>query len=286
MGKIAKIIEDGLTNIMREELVEVGRDMTGLDDNDKIFVAYYNTCLLFPYPLKYYVHIHQDFVCPPECKDGYEILLDKMQSGKKFSAHLSRTTKKTENHDLMLYDWGIYHFHLGTTIENDGYVQRTSKLLYAYINNNHIYFLGVFDHGKWNDQQLIELIHKYYPWSIKGWMVEGEPTKVFTEEERKKLREVHVNTFITVSDGTSYMGPGWGYTAAGTSSKVRMQANDKHHEALNFEKKLFSELPNVEDFEWRIERDGDNILLVNSENDAYKLYQWEPLRARVEQDRL
>lgn len=281
MGKIAKIIEDGIAHIMREELVDIGRDIAGLDDNDKIFVAYFNTCLLFPKPQTYYVHVHNDFVCPQENQSGYELLEKKIRGGEKFSAHLSRSTKKTENYDLMLYDWGIYHFHLGTTIEKDGYIQRTSKLLYAYINNNHIYFLGIFDHGKWNDQQLIELIHKYYPWSVKEWMVDGTPTKVFSEEERKNLRKVHVNTFITVSDGTSYMGPGWGITAAGTSAKVRMRANDKHHEAIDFEKRILLEQPNAEDYSWHMERDGDNINLLNDKGERCTLYHWAPLKNRL-----
>ena len=286
MGKIANIIEDGLARIMWEEMVEVGRDVTRLDDNDKIFVAYFNTCLLFPIPQTYLVHIHRDFICPPECKEGYELLLHKIQSGEKFGAHLSKTTQATENHDLMLYDWGIYHFHLGTTIENDGYAQRTSKLLYAYIDNQDIYFVGIFDHGKWNDQDLIEIIHKYYPWSIKNWAVDGQPEIVLSEEDRKRMRKANVNTFVIMNDGTAYLGPGWGYTAAGTSAKVRMQANDKFHEARNFEKRLLSELPNAEEFEWRMERDGDDILLVNNKNNIYKLYQWVPLRTRVEQERL
>lgn len=281
MGKIANIIEDGLARIMWEEMVDVGRDVTRLDDNDKIFVAYFNTCLLFPIPQTYLVHIHRDFICPPECKEGYELLLHKIQSGEKFGAHLSKTTKATENHDLMLYDWGIYHFHLGTTIENDGYVQRTSKLLYAYIDNQDIYFVGIFDHGKWNDQDLIEIIHKYYPESIKGWLIDGTPEKVFSDDDRKVLRKAHVNTFITVSDGTSYMGPGWGITAAGTSAKVRMRANDKHHEAIELEKRILLELPNAEDYSWHMEREGENINLFNNKGEGCTLYRWIPLKNRL-----
>lgn len=286
MGKIAEIIEDGIAHIMREELVDIGRNIVGLDDNDKIFVAYFNTCLLFPKPQTYYVHVHNDFVCPLENKNGYELLEKKIRGGEKFSAHLSRSTKKTENHDLMLYDWGIYHFHLGTTIEEDGYIQRTANLLYAYIKDNQMYLLGIFEHGKWNDQQLIELIHKYYPWSIKSWAVDEQPEIVLSEQDRKRMRNANVNTFVIMNDGTAYLGPGWGYTAAGTSAKVRMQANDKFHEARNFEKRLLSELPNAEEFEWRMERDGGDILLVSNKNNRYKLYQWDPLRTRVEQERL
>ena len=286
MGKIANIIKDGMAGIMLEELAEVGRDVHSLSNTDEIFLAYFNICLLFPQPQTDYVHIHNDIECPPENKEGYELLVKKMRYGEKFSAHLSRTTKQTENHDFMLYDWGIYHFHLGTTKDNDGYIQRTKKLLYAYIINDHIYFLGIFDHGKWNDQEFIEIIHKYYPWSIYGWKIDGRPEVIFDEKDRKKLRNIHVNTFVTVADGTTYTGPGYGITAAGTSSRVRMWANSKHHESLNLEKELLSKLPNAGDLEWRMERNGDDILLVNNEGDKHKLYKWVPLRTRVEQNRL
>ena len=283
MGKIAQLIEDGLAQILLSELVDADRSVDGINTNDDIFVAYFNTCLLFPKPQKYYVHIHRDFVCPPEYKDGYEILLNKMQLGERFSGHLSRTTKENENHDLMLYDWGIYHFHLGLEVEADGYIQRTSKLLYAFIDNNNIYLLGIFDHGKWNDQDLIEMIHSYYPWSIQSWLIDAKPEIVVTADARKDLRDAKINTFITVSDGTSYMGPGWGYTAAGTSSKVRIYANDKHHECVKFEKDIIREIPNAVEHSWRVERNDDDIVLLDNMGNTYTLYNWIPLRSRIEQ---
>lgn len=283
MGKIVSNIEEGLTQILLQELNEVGRDTTALNDADKVLVAYFNTCLLFPKPYKYYIHIHNDFICPSEYTDGYEILKKKIQSGEKFSAHLSRTTKDTEKHDLMLYDWGIYHFHLGTTIDDDGYIKRTSKLLYAYINRNDIYFLGIFEHGKWSDLQLIETIHKHYPWSIKGWILDGKPEKIITPNERKSLRDAHINTIITLSDGTSYIGPGWGITAAGTSARVRLQVNDIHHEIIDFEKEILSKLPDAEEYLWKVERDYNDIVLMNNKNNRIVLYNWIPLKNRIEQ---
>lgn len=283
MGKIAKIIEDGLSQIFYDELSEIGRDVTTLDSNDKIFIAYFSHCLLFPRPDKYKVHIHRDFVCPPEYTEGYEILRKKIQEGERFSAHLSRTTKDTEKHDLMLYDWGIYHFHLGQIIEKDGYITRTSKLLYAYINCCDVYFLGIFEHGKWNDQDLIELIHRYYPWSIKGWRIEGTPEKIITADEHKELRNAHINAIVTLADGTSYMGPGWGITAAGTSARVSLQATDKRREIRCFEEKIISDIPNAQSCSWIVKREGNNIVLSNNMKDNIILYSWMPLRNRIEQ---
>lgn len=61
---------------------------------------------------------------------------------------------------------------------------------------------------------------------------------VYTDEDRKNLRKAHVNTFVIMKDGTTYIGTGMGITAAGTSSRVRMWANNKHHESLDLEKEL------------------------------------------------
>lgn len=286
MGNIAKYIEDGVAQVLLNELSEVGRDIAILDSNDKIFQEYFHLCLTFPTPQKYYVHIHRDFTCPDEYLEGYNRLITKIKSGQEFSAHLSRTTKDSTKHDFMLYDWGIYHFHLGLTKESDGYVQRTSKLLYAYINNVDMYLLGIFEHGQWNNQELIEIIHKYYPWSIKGWLIEGKPERIINQdEERNAFRNAHINTMVTMSDGTSYIGPGLGITAAGTSAKVGMQVVDKFHEFRNIEKELLLKYPEEEILSCKIERRDDDIVLVDSKN-YITIYTWKALKARIEQTTL
>lgn len=282
MGKIAERIEECFVKMLRAELAEAGFNSLADDNNDKVMMTYFTKCMSFLIPKKYKIHVHNDFICPVEYREGYLQLTDKMRKGENINAHLSRTTKSTEKHDLMLYEWGIYHFHLGSIIENDGYMQRTKDVLYAYIKENDIYIIGIFEHGKWSDKELIEVIHKYYPESIADSKMENVVIEThFTTDDRKQLRKAKINMAVQLDDGTCYIGPGWGINGAGTSAWSSIRTLEKHREFRVFEQSLLEHDPNAEDRRWVIVRVEDKIYLANDADVAYLLYQWPTLKKRI-----
>ena len=282
MGKIAERIEECFVEMLRSELAEAGFNSMADYNNDKVIMTYFTKCMSFLIPIKYKIHVHSDFTCPIEYQDGYRQLIDKMSNGENINAHLSRTTKSTEKHDLMLYEWGIYHFHLGSIIEDDGYIQRTKDVLYAYIKENDIYIIGIYEHGKWSDKELIEIIHKYYPESIADSKMENVVIEThFTTDDRKQLRKAKINMAVQLDDGTCYIGPGWGINGAGTSAWSSLRTLEKHREFRVFEQSLIEYDPNAENRRWIIVRVEDKIYLANDADVAYLLYQWPTLKMRI-----
>lgn len=282
MGILSKKIEECFAHMLSHELTEAGYTIEPDASCDDIMITYFTKCMTFLSPQAYQVHVYQEFECPSEYKDGYNLLIKKMKDGDNINPHLSRTTKSTEKHDLMLYEWGIYHFHLGMSVEADGYMERTKDVLYAYIKGNDIYIIGILEHGKWSDKDLIEVIHKYYPESIADNKMENAVLETqFNAEDRKQLRKARINMAVQMNDGTCYIGPGWGINAAGTSSWASLKMVEKHREFTEFEKMIINQDSEAEKRQWVIVRDNDKIYIANDNDVAYLLYQWPTLKKRI-----
>ena len=73
--------------------------------------------------------------------------------------------------DKLLYDWGIFHFHLGKDTGKD-YVGRTKELLYVFVYEKTAYFLDVLDHEFYNSQ-LLEVINENWPQLLKKYELQG-----------------------------------------------------------------------------------------------------------------
>jgi hypothetical protein len=128
---------------------------------------------------------------------------------------------KAEYHDKLLNDWGIYHFHLGNGFRADGFVKRTSELLYTYIENDVVYFLTVKPHKDMNSLVFFEIMNKNWPEVLEKFEMKIDtPKSEITSEQREKLRKNGVMTPI-VLNGKIYIGPGFGYSLSGQSSRAQ-----------------------------------------------------------------
>lgn len=283
MGKLSQDIENAFVQMLKEELAGAGRDVSSLNTNDDVLFAYFTETKRFLKPQKRYLHIPNNFVCPTEYEEGYKLLENKIRQGISLNSHLSRTTKNVDVHDLLLYDWGIYHFHLGTTKESDGYTKRTKNLLYAYVTDTDVYEIGIFEHGKWNDTDLLESLHRNFPFAIQTFRVKGEVNVNVNDAQHKTLRNSHINVIVTLNDGTSYMGPGWGINAAGTSADVSLKVCDMHREFVQIGQKLVEKYGKTcESYTYYVKRDGEDIVLKDKTQTINELlYHWIPLKERI-----
>lgn len=288
MGKIANDIENCIINMMRHELAEVGFDAISNASNDDIMIAYFTKSSSLLMPCKYNVHIYRGFICPPEYAEGYNSLIKKMESGESINAHLSRTTKRMDKHDLMRYEWGIYHFHLGFVREDDGFMQRTKDVLYAFIKDCDVYFICIAEHGKWEDKDLIEIIHRYYPEAIADCKMEHATLEAsFTAEDRKQLRKAHINLAVQLDDGTCYMGPGWGINGTGASADASLKMVDKHREFSQIERLIIQDCKNAEEHQWMVARKDNNIFLINKEGYCRQIFKnWPTIKDKIGDERI
>lgn len=53
------------------------------------------------------------------------------------------------DYDVMLFTTRIHHLHLNDIKESDGFIKRSSNLLFCVILENFVYFLNIDNHGNW-----------------------------------------------------------------------------------------------------------------------------------------
>lgn len=114
----------------------------------------------------------------------------------------SRTKGKTRRKDLdlLLNDWCVYHLHLSTEIEGDGFVQRLAPVLFAAFSEEDAYLIDIFNHGDWTREHVIRVIVKEWP---NAGLVCEIPEGVgldsaISEQDRKVLRQKHCNAFLEI----------------------------------------------------------------------------------------
>ena len=123
--------------------------------------------------------------------------------------------------DSLLDHWGIYHFHLGSELEEDGtFVRRTRDILLCRVDDSYAYFIKVLPHGRnvsapWYRKELIEVIHKNWPESIRHALAIGVTAlspKLNDQEVAELRKSGNITLLLEMSDGTVYMPPGVGNT--------------------------------------------------------------------------
>lgn len=198
-------------------------------------------------PQKRTVHYSKEFACPPEVESGLKLLTQKFENGDDVSLHLSKGAEAPSEFDGLLYDWGIYHFHLGKTIDHQtGRIERTGPVLFAKIDNENVYCINIYSHGKnvqqpWAKQNLLKIIHNNWPQTIAKWKlpdgIELYPESIAppTDTQYASLRKNGISTAIFVDKGIAYISPGGGYMSTGHSQEIvrycqRVHNTLKRHE--------------------------------------------------------
>lgn len=165
-----------------------------------------------------------NLVIPSEHLDAYKKIVSDIKLGKSLNCYQSRNLKRLDYDDDMLSHWRIQHFHLGEILENDGFVSRTSDLLFIHFYDRKAYIIGIFSHGDWCDLDIIETIHLNWPNLLISFRSDST-SEPLTEEQYKILRRKGYNTTVRVSDGTEYHPPGFGVFSNGSpvEATIRIQ---------------------------------------------------------------
>lgn len=264
-------IYDDLVKLFREEIEEIGYSTAALTNPHDLMVMYFTLRkrLISKRPRK--VLYADDFACTSDLQTGLDVLAQKFETGQDVNPHLSRTMEKMEFPDLMLFDWNIHHFHLGTQLEADGYMSRTGNILYAFVSNDTVHFIKILPHNHWSDLELIEILHRNWPETIATFRTEGTPEVVLSSEEIAELRKAHINCLLSTSDGTAYLGMGMGMMLNGSSASASQQVIRKIHEAKIIQKQLVKEANEMEQilgksnmvFNFEVVREPGGIFVID-----------------------
>lgn len=156
-----------------------------------------------------------------EHQAALDAIAAKIRAGEDLTPHLStRIENPVKKPDPMIADWRIHHLHLSTAVDDGGFVKRSGDLVFAAIDPDDVYLIGIYPHGAWARQEIAEILIRN--WQGAGRFMRLGPLKLngpnITDEERQQTRAGGVLTLIEV-DGQAYMPPGitTATTAGGTS---------------------------------------------------------------------
>ena len=201
-------------NLLKNELEEVGYDMSNIE-NEKIPIIYYSLKISLIEMKPREIKVSKEFHYPKNLEKGWGVLKNNIESGRNLNIHLGRGIKKLENQDGLLNSWGVYHFHLGEDLKDDGFIERTGPLVFAMVRYDTVYVIGIYNHGDWYKQEIVQIIHDNWPEVIKEYQIYGMKGDDYTEKEIKALRRVSANIYTKVNDGTVYFPIGGGYSSSG-----------------------------------------------------------------------
>ena len=210
-----------VANALRNEMASGGYEIAPVKDNDDAAIRLYAKLgrrLIEPRPRQILKASSFD---PSNHESALAKLEYAIQNGDSLSPYMSKTIVDAEAGDSLLDNWGIYHFHLGTELEEGGqFIRRTGDILLCRVDDSYAYFIKVLPHGgnvsvPWYRKDLIEIIHKNWPESISHALIAGvtglHPR--FNDQEVAEIRKSgNITLLLEMSDGTVYAPPGVGNT--------------------------------------------------------------------------
>ena len=111
---------------LRAELTNIwGAEIACIPDGD-LATYFFETLHRRLRPMPRALKISDDFQRSPAQLAGWQALQNKVAIGGDLNPHLSTRHASLRNPDGLLAEWGVHHFHLGTTPDTrtPGYVQR------------------------------------------------------------------------------------------------------------------------------------------------------------------
>lgn len=201
---IDKIIEKDLEHLALEFLIAIDYKV---DKNKSCFmqVLKLKNWIIEDKPRK--VTFAKDFVVSTDYKNGLNLLAKKFKSGSgRIFRHQSRGLFNGKAKDLMFYDFGIHHLHLGigTDTKHPKMELGTKSVVFVYINNDEAFFIRSALHGEWHLQNSLKIIHQERPDLIKHRIIIDVQGDNLTDDEILKCRNLGCNYCLNI-DGTSYM---------------------------------------------------------------------------------
>lgn len=212
---------------LKTELTAFGYDTTQMQTPEAVAHTFLNLTKRLVRPIPRSVLRARNFSCPPDLAAGLTEVERKISSGEDLSPHLSKLLRNPTFNDPLLNDWGIHHVHLGTTLDSDGFVDRTGPVLFARFDGNNAYLIDILPHGSWSLQRLVRELHDNWPASINHYRLNGVIglANTVSDKDVAALRNGNVNAMVDLGDGIVYAPIGGGYSTSGLSTSVVIQSD-------------------------------------------------------------
>lgn len=238
--------------ILRGKLAEAwGTTQLEKSEDKNIPIFFFDSFRRHPLAHKRELKAADDFHPPEDHIDGWTLLRKCIKDGEDLAPHLSKNHEYISNNDGLLNEWGVHHFHLGTTPcpKNPRFVNRTRSVLFAYLTDTTFYAINFFTHKEnaWNNLRIVESLHRNWPEAIAKYKVVGISAPELQEQQRDTIRKKNGSAFVQVSDGTVYAPLASPVSSAGCSLEAVRQAdiwrNEIRELQIGLEKKLLDLVP-------------------------------------------
>lgn len=199
-------LADG-SNFLKSQVQAMGYSVDETGSPKQISFKYFNLLkrLIPPFPRQ--VLVSKNFSCPPGYEKSLEIISNKIKNGEDLRPHLSKGIKDLDYKDILLNDWGIYHLHLGTTLDSSGFIKRTKPVLFARFDKERAFFIDIMEHGQgvplpWIKQHLIRILHDNWPDSINIFRLDRirKLTYVPSDTDIKDFRKAGIQTVVQLAN--------------------------------------------------------------------------------------
>jgi hypothetical protein len=243
-----------LQYLVETELANLGYPPPGGEGVDKVLLRYLNLCGRLPPVLRWTIKVSTDLQSrqlPKDLKNGMDLLVETARGGKGLRPHMSENIEHPDFRDLLFYDWGVFHFHLGTSKKPNGYMKRTDELLFAVADRPSatLYLLDIRTHADgFANQDLLRVIEGNWPEVLDKYTLVGDfgATAEPTDEDVRNLRNAGTNTIVRTKGGRSLAPMGGGMTTNKSSVSNRMQADGIKRELQRIENVIASKRPRLE----------------------------------------
>lgn len=244
-----------LKELLILEMNSLGFSLVNGEDVDSILIKYLNLAIKIPPIIKWTIEESSEVKAKnlsPEIKAGFEKFKLEAESGSDLKPYLSTRINDPNYSDLMFYDWGIFHFHLGCDLDHRGFINRTNELLFAISkpNEDKLFLINIYPHqNAFSNQDLLAIIEHNWPeivdrHNLKGVIgLSGDPV---SNEDLHKLRKAGINTVIQTPGGRVLAPMGGGISTAGTSVRTRMQADTILNTIENIEREILKKKIEIE----------------------------------------
>lgn len=229
MAKI-DFIQD-LKLIVSQKLNELGYETKKNYSVETILYHYFNIIFRLPPVQSWTIKQSQELIdktdsLKPSIKQGLEKFIKNAERGNNLKPWMSREINHAGyNEDLMFYDWGIYHFHLGAktdkTGKNKGFIKRKNQLLFAILRLNKsrilpcqsiMYLIDIRTHDNpWSQQELIRITENNWPNILDLYTLGGELPVNNSDEDIEVSRKNAIDPIIQPSGSRVLMSMNGGF---------------------------------------------------------------------------
>ena len=192
-----------------------------------------------------------DFCCPAEHTEALGRFEHLVKIGGNLKPYLSKNTSRRDFLDALLASWNVYHFHLGRELEKPTlrtpnpasrqWICRTGSLLFCWIDDDTIYFIGVWKHD-FHNERILRTLHTNWPDLIADYRMPGVHGDSLSPDEINALRKKRANYCVDI-DGSAYGLMGGGMASNGYRVTTIAKGLYLRHQAKQSQKTLTTRLP-------------------------------------------